>query len=286
MQKILITGGSGYLGSKLVAELQKKGYEVEVFDEPKDIQLLEELEEAIKGKDVVYHLAALAQIDYTDEHPDETFNVNVIGTNNVCEICAENNVLLNFISTSCIYGEPLEIPSREDSLINPTDTYAMSKAAGEYIVKMWGLAKGLRYNIIRTGTSYGPSTDKGMRTDMCIQKFLLDSRKGEPLVIYGDGKQTRNFIHLNDLIRGFIAITEKGIEGETINLAGKEIISVDDIANFAIKLGVSNQIIYKPERKDDFRNQNIYLGKAFKLLNWQPEVRFAEGIEEFYNWLK
>ena len=114
--KILITGGLGYIGSKLALALEQKGYEVESFDLPKDIRNAEELKKAIKGKDAVYHLAALAELSYTDAHPQETYEVNIVGTNNVAKICAENNVLLNFISTCCIYGDPLEVPSKEDRM--------------------------------------------------------------------------------------------------------------------------------------------------------------------------
>ena len=287
MRKILITGGAGYVGSKLALALEKKGYEVEVFDKPKDIENLADVSSSITEEvDAVYHLAALAELSYTDEHPEETYDVNIKGTENICKICVEKKVLLNFISTCCIYGEPLELPSREDGLINPTDTYAMSKAAGEYIVKMWHLSKGLRYNILRLGTVYGQSINKEMRDDMCVQKFLEATMKGEPLTIKGDGKQVRNFIHIDDLTRALVAVAEKKVENQTINIAGKETISVEDIASLAMKIGKSKKIIYKPERKDDFRNQNISIWKAKQLPGWVPRVRFAEGIKEFYEWLK
>jgi len=278
---ILITGGKGYLGSKLVLAL--KDHEVEIFDKPKDILNKDELEEAIEGKDIVYHLAALAELSYTDEHPDETYLTNIEGTNNICKICADQNVLLNFISTSCIYGEPLELPSREDGLINPTDTYAMSKAAGEYLVKMWHLSRGLRYNILRLGTIYGQSIDREMRGDMCIQKFLEATIKGEPLIIKGTGQQNRNFIYIDDLVKGMVSVI--GIKNQTINLAGKERITIKDVASMAMRLGKSKEIIYKPERKDDFRNQDVSIWKAKQLLGWQPEIRFSDGIKQFYKWL-
>ena len=190
---------------------------------------------------------------------------------------------MNFVSTCCIYGNPLEYPSKEDSLINPTDTYAMSKAAGEYLVKMWGLAKGLKYNIIRFGTVYGQSLKREMRGDMCIQRFLDATLKREELKITGNGAQARNFIHIDDLIRALVLLTEKGIVGETINLAGNERISVNDIAKCALDLGAMG-VKYIPARKDDFLNQDVCLEKAKRLLGWQPEIRFKDGIKSFYNW--
>lgn len=275
--KILITGGSGYIGSKLFNALTDNGYIVGNFDKPYDILNPKELDEAINEGDIVYHLAALAELSYTDAHPQETYLVNVEGTNNIARICAEKGATLNFVSTCCIYGNPLERPSREDSLINPSDTYAMSKASGEYIVKMWALAKGLKYNIIRFGTVYGQSTDKKMRADMCIQKFIDKAIAKEPLHITGNGKQNRNFIHIDDLIRGLVLVVEKEVIGETINMAGKERVSINDIAKYAQIFGAEG-ITYIPERKDDFTNQCVSLRKAKKLLGWKPKIKFRDGI--------
>lgn len=282
--KILITGGDGYVGAKLIQGLKAKGHEVESFDLPKNILNIKELTEAIKDKDIVYHLAALAELSYTDAHPEETFEVNIIGTKNVADVCAQYGVLLNFVSTCCIYGDPLEYPSVEDRLINPTDTYAMSKASGEYLVKMWGLSKHLKYNILRFGTVYGQSTKKEMRGDMCIQKFLEAAKENKPITITGDGKQARNFIHINDLVRGLVLVTERSIEKQTINFAGEEKISINMIADYAIRFGAAEKK-YVDKRKDDFYDQDVSLGKAYKLLGWIPEIRFEDGIKDFYKWL-
>lgn len=282
--KILITGGLGYIGAKLVIALKEKGHIVEVFDKPKDIRNEKELEEAISGKDIVYHLAALAELSYTDEHPQETYEVNIVGSNNIARICAEKGVLLNFVSTCCIYGNPLEYPSLENSLINPSDTYAMSKASGEYLIKMWRLAKGLRYNILRFGTVYGQSLNREMRGDMCIQKFLEAAKNKEGIKITGNGEQARNFIHIDDLVSAIVLVTEKGIVGETINMAGNERITINDIADYALKFGATGKE-YIPKRKDDFRDQDVCLDKAKRLLDWEPKIKFKDGIKSFYNWL-
>ena len=282
---ILITGGNGYVGSKLVLALRKKGHNVEIFDKPNDIRNEAELEETIDGKDIVYHLAALAEIKYTDAHPQETYEVNIVGTDNVARICAEKGVLLNFISTCCIYGNPLEVPSVEDRLINPSDSYAMTKASGEYLVKMWGLSKGLKYNILRFDTVYGPSANKEMRADMCIQIFLNAALVGDSIKITGNGNQSRNFIHIDDLVRALVLVTEKGIVGEMINLAGNEKISINEIAKYAQEFGAGD-IIYIENRKDDFYDQDVSLVKAKRLLDWKPEINFKSGIKQMFQWLQ
>ncbi len=287
--RVLIIGAKGYVGSKLARSMVQQGYQVTLYDLPEnDILNVHSLDNFVKGHDTVYHLAALAEIKYTDDHPEETYDVNLTGLRNVIASCIKHDVLLNFISTCCIYGNPLELPSREDSNINPSDTYAMSKAAGEYVVKMFALASKLRFNILRLGTVYGHSTEPDLRQDMCTQIFLSKAMKGQPLPINGSGRQVRNYIHIDDLVGGLIAVTEKQVEGETINLAGSEQISVLEIAEECLFLSgqPSNNIEYWPERKDDFAYQLVSIEKAFKLLDWKPTKIFKLALKEHYDWLK
>jgi UDP-glucose 4-epimerase len=291
MYRILVTGGNGYVGSRLIKKLKYEGYSPESYDLPDNILDEKKLREKVENVDIVYHLAALPELKYTNEHPEDTFDVNILGTHNLCKICAENDILLNFVSTSCIYGEPLEYPSKENGLINPTDTYAMSKAAGEYVVKMWHLSKGLYYNILRLGTVYGVTTDKTLRGDMAIQKFINNILEGKPITVYGDGKQSRNFIHINDVVDGFVAILDRQIVRETLNIAGKERVSINEVISILRnivedvegKLGlIQLEVKYDTERKDDFRNQHVLLEKVRRLTGWQPRVRFEEGLIEMY----
>lgn len=284
MKKILITGGDGYVGSKLAKALKEAKHKVEIFDRPKDILNKAEMEKSITGKDSVFHLAALAEINYTDKHPQETFDTNVVGTNIIAEICSRKKVLLNFASTCCIYGDPLEFPSVEDWLINPTDAYAMSKAACEWVVKMWGLSKGLKYNIMRFGTVYGPGTRKEQRSDMCIQKFLNAAKDKLPITITGNGHQARNFIHIEDLVRGMVMLNESIFFNETLNFAGSERITINRIAELAQQLGAGPST-YVPDRKDDFKEQGVSCKKAFDLLGWSPRVPFEDGFIANFNWL-
>lgn len=285
MKNICVIGGEGYIGSKLVLALEKEGHEVESFDLPRNILNENEIKEAIMGKDTVFHLAALAVLEYTDKNPQETFEVNIVGANNVARICAEEGAVLNFVSTSCIYGDPLEVPSVEDRLISPTDTYAASKAAGEYLVKMWGMAKQLKYNILRFGTVYGPSTNKDMRGDMACQIFMEAAVNKEPIEITGDGSQNRNFVHLDDLVRAMVLLAEKDVAGETINLTGNESVSINDIAKYALAFGAT-EMTYVAERKDDFHDQDVSIEKAKELLDWEPQISFDKGISDFYQWVK
>ncbi len=119
---------------------------------------------------------------------------------------------------------------------------------------------------------------------MCIQLFLHAALEGDDIKITGDGKQSRNFIHIDDLVRGLVLITEKGIAGETINLAGNEKISVNDIARYAQEFG-ARDAIYTENRKDDFFDQDVSIAKAERLLGWKPEITFDQGMRKFFEWL-
>ncbi len=279
MKKILVTGGNGYIGSKLATVLKEKGYEVETFDQPKDIRSKTEVEEAVKGKDIVYHLAAVTNHSWMDAHPSETFDVNIVGTKNVAEACAANKVLLNFISTCSIF---------EDSLESPTDVYAASKAAGEWVVKAWHISTGVEYNILRVDTVYGLSIDNKMRTDTCIPVFLEHAIRNKKLPIFGTGKETRNYLHIDDVIDALVAVLEKEVKNETINLSGVEQISVLDVARTALKSAgmPEDSVEFYPPRKNSFSYPVISIERAKKLLGWYPKISFEQGMSNLYNLLK
>lgn len=280
--KILITGGLGYIGSKLVIALENLGHDVEIFDRPRDIRNYDQLKLAIAEKDMVYHLAAIAELKFAIEHPQETYQINVQSTNDIAQLCAEHQVLLQFASTCNVYGSAFDGMSFENDLINPADSYSMSKAVGEYLIRMWGLTQGLKYNIIRFATVYGPSVKQDMRSDMCVQRFLSAALAGDEIKIIGNGKQNRNYIHIDDLVNGLKLLAEKPIVGEIINLAGNEQISINDIAQYALSFGAT-KVNHIPQRSSDFYDQNISIDKAKKLLSWEPKTKFEPGIKEMFN---
>lgn len=285
MEKILVTGGAGYLGSKLSIYLEGKGYDVEIYDKPRDISDKESLARALSDKDIVFHLAALANLSYVDSHPTETFITNIEGTENLCEICSKRKIFLNFISTCSIYGDCEKEAAREGSMISPKDAYACSKVAGEYIVLMWHFSQGLKFNILRIGTVYGRSMKKEMREDMAVQNFLTKAVFEQKIEVQGDGTQTRNFINLDDLISGFYQVLKNNVSGEVVNLCGKESIPIKSIAEFALSKGALS-IDYRPERKNDVKKQNVSIEKAKSILRWEPKIDFHNGIVDFYRWLK
>jgi nucleoside-diphosphate-sugar epimerase len=171
--KILVTGGKGYIGGLLVKRLAEAGHEVSTFDLVDGQSLLdrEQVHASIKGMDVVFHLAAVADLTWSarsHENMLATVDVNVLGTTNVAFACAAEGVLLQFASTCCVYGNQDVHPSTELTLPNPAEVYAYSKLAGESVVKGFGVSMGLKFNIMRYATVYGP----GMREALGVSVFM------------------------------------------------------------------------------------------------------------------
>jgi len=281
----LVTGGNGFIGAALVKRLRRAGYKVSIFDLPKhDICKYDQVDKAVKKVDIVYHLAAVADLNYAREHPQETFDVNITGTNNVALACAKHDVLLNFTSTCCIYGNQKKHPSNEKSLPNPTEIYACSKMAGEYIVL--GLAKlfGLRYNIMRIATTYGP----GMRPALAVYIFLDKALKNKPIQIHGSGRQTRTFTYIDDEVEGMARFVESGVQNRIINITTEEEISILACAEKSLELcgKNKNKINFTEDRPGQIFKEHITARRARRLLNWEAKISMDEGLKRTLKWMK
>jgi len=222
--KILVTGGSGFIGKALIERLKKEGHEVENFDlsEGKDLRNLKQVERAVKGKDVVFHLAAIADLNVSREKPKENMDINVLGTMNVAEACWRHKTLLFYTSTCCVYGNQPKHPVDEETLPRPTEIYACSKLAGEYVILGYAKTCGLQYNIARIATTYGP----GMRPALAVYIFFDRALKNKPIPIHGTGKQTRTLTYIDDIVEGLVAWLKSGVKNEIINITTEEEVSV------------------------------------------------------------
>jgi len=284
--KILVTGGSGFIGKRLMEKLKDLGHEVENFDfiNGQDIRDYEQVERAVKGKDMVFHLAAVADLNFSREHPIENGEINVGGTTQIAVACARHNVFLSYVSTCCVYGNQEVHPSSEKSLPNPAEIYACSKLAGEYVVLGYHHLYNLKYNILRFATVYGPE----MRPALAVWIFLDQAMRRVPFTVQGDGKQTRTLTYVDDLIDGCIAsMDEKCTNGEIINLSTEEEISVLDVINLAKELtGSKAEITFIEQRPGQVFKEGIDASKAKKLINWSAQHSFKEGMKLTYEWMK
>lgn len=284
--KILVTGGKGYIGGLLVKRLVEAGHEVSTFDLVDGQSLLdrEQVHASIKGIDVVFHLAAVADLTWSarsHENMLATVDVNVQGTTNVAFACAAEGVLLQFASTCCVYGNQEVHPSTELTLPNPAEVYAYSKLAGESVVKGFGVSMGLRFNIMRYATVYGPS----MREALGVSVFMRQALAGQPITVHGDGLQSRTLTYTDDLVDAQLALLQSGKVGETYNLTTEESVTAKDMAEQIKALtGTKSEVTFVEQRKHQTLREEISAEKAFKELGWKAKTSFAEGLRLTHEW--
>ncbi|MDZ4226353.1 MAG: SDR family oxidoreductase, partial [Patescibacteria group bacterium] len=204
--KILVTGGKGAIGGRLMKKLTELGHTPISYDlvDGQDLFNLEQLEAAITGVDAVYHLAAEANLNYMRdlEGAHRGTILNIGATEHVAYLCAKHKKWMLYMSTLCVYGDTLTHPEKEDeTLPNPSEIYAATKYAGEWVVVGYGKSLDLPFTILRIATPYGPGT----RPEMGVHVFFRQALKGEPITVHGDGSQERTMTYMDDVIDGSVA---------------------------------------------------------------------------------
>jgi len=286
---ILVTGSSGFIGTTLVQKLCDLRATVIGCDRKPPQYMHEQFThytvDFVKPDQLAalfqrwqfsscYHLGAIADINYARKHLAETVEINVTGTANVVHFCQEYSVPLNYMSTCCVYGNTPEHPSTEEALTKPTEIYGCTKLAGELILQGYFQLRGMRHNIIRSSTVYGP----GMRQALATYIFLDRAKRNKPLPIHGTGEQTRTFTYIDDLIDGMALLHDKFF-CVPINFAGNETVSVLDLADQCISLTQSrSHLIFEADRPGQVMREEIDISRAKKLLNWLPKTSLEQGI--------
>jgi len=292
MYKCLVTGGAGFVGSHLVDKLIKLGHKVEVIDNlstgkkgnlnPKAMLINWDISEVYFGGsyDYVFHLAALPSVPYSIEHPTKTHRVNVSGTYNILKSSLDSKVKkVIFASSSAVYGNKnandKNAKSYESDLSEPESPYALQKMMGEQYCEMFNKVYGLPTVALRFFNVYGERADPNSEHSLVIGKFLKLKKEGKPLVIYGDGEQTRDFVHVSDVVNALILAMTKPVKNETINVCSGESSSINNIADI-----ISDKKEYLPPRKGDVLRTLGDNTKAKRLLGWEPEITLENGIKE------
>lgn len=293
-RKVVVTGGGGFVGSHLVKALLERGDEVHAIDtfilgkDPAylndgamyhevDIRDEKVVEEIVKGTSVVFHTAAIPSVQYSLEHPLETQAVNVDGTLSVMEAVRKTEgCRLVFMSSAACYGDQETVPFLETFPSRPKSPYGMHKYMGEIMLKTWHDIYGFPCVALRCFNIYGPRMRSVGAYASAIGIFLRQRKDGEPLTIIGDGKQTRDYVHVRDIARANILAGESDKVGraEVINIGSGVETSVNDIAAL-----IGGETTNLPPRIEP-RTSLADITKAKELLGWQPTVSFKEGIEE------
>ncbi len=293
MNKIIVTGGAGFIGSHIVDALIEEGHEVHIVDNmsagkqeninPKatlhvvDIRDKEKLIPIFAGAQYVFHEAAMPRVQYSIDNPIETNEINVVGLLNVLEASRLNKVKrVVFASSSSIYGDQEVLPTREDMKENPMSPYAAHKYIGEVYLKLYKQIYGLETVCLRYFNVYGPRLNPEGAYPLVIGYFLKMIKEGKPLPITGDGTQTRDFVHVKDVARANLNAmkSDKIGSGEVVNIGGGTRFSVNYIAELIG--GAVEHIAPRLEPHDTEAD----ISKAKELLDWQPSVKLEEGIKE------
>lgn len=303
MLKILVTGGMGFIGKHLVRSLLKNENTVTIFDNfsnsdkksnllfmksgvkivDGDITKLNDISDAVKDQQIVIHLAAKISVEESIKNPSETFRINVDGTKNVLLSCKKNNVKKIIVASSAaVYGESIKnLKLTEKSKMNPISPYGESKIKMEKEVKKFATKNGINYIILRFFNIYGIGQSDEYAG--VITKFLERIRNNEDLKIFGDGRQTRDFVAIQDVINAIHNAMSYN-KNELFNIASGKAITIKELAELMILLSEKKlDINYLPPKKGDIRYSEADTSLANKNLGYVPKIELKDGIKKLLN---
>ena len=308
-EKVLVTGGAGFIGSNLAEELIKKGAKVSILDNlitgfrenldeingdfdfiEGDLNDDDKLNIALEGVDTVFHQAALPSVPRSVENPLETHNACVNGTFNLLLKSKEKNVRrLIYAASSSAYGDQETLPKIETMIPKPLSPYAAAKLMGEYYCQVFSRVYGLETLCLRYFNVFGPRQNPSSMYSGVISRFIDSLMTGKSPVIYGDGEQSRDFTFIANVVDANIkaAQTKTGI-GEILNVANGERISLNELLEVLKKItgNFDVQADYQTERKGDVKHSQADNGRALKWLNYQKLFGLKEGLQQTIDWWK
>ena len=301
--RFLVTGGAGFIGSNLVSALLARGDHVVVLDngatgDPTamaaaaslevrigDVRRRDDVLAAVRATDAVFHMAAAVGNMRSLEHPVGDLETNAMGTLNVLQACREVGVRnLIYSSSAAIFGEPRYIPIDEEHPIAPVSPYGLTKYAGERYCLVLGPTYGVRVCCLRYFNVYGT----GQRYDAygnVLPIFVTRALRGEPLTVYGDGLQTRDFVAIDDVVSANIRAFESGAEG-VFNIGTGEPTTVSEVVRRVLEMTDSRSDVVRTGRRlGDVRHATADITRARNVLGYAPRVSFIEGLERYVAWV-
>jgi UDP-glucose 4-epimerase len=306
MTDFLVTGGAGFIGSNIVEHLMHAGQSVRILDDfssgkkenvPAGAEIitgsladLEVCRRAVRGVRYVLHLGAMPSVPRSVELPAETHAVNVTGTLNVLIAARDAGVQrVVFSSSSSVYGESPTLPKHEAMPPAPLSPYAVHKITGEYYCRVFYQLYGVETVSLRYFNVFGPRQNPASQYAAVIPRFITAILNDEAPVIFGDGRQTRDFSHVQNVIEGNLAACVAGHAalGETFNIAcGGRISLLDLVATINRICGKTIAPRFEPARAGDIKDSQASIEKAARLLHWTPSVDFSAGIERAVEWYR
>lgn len=305
-QRVLITGGAGFIGSNLARQLAPEN-EIVILDDlstgrmenikellknenvrfiRESITDLEQLQESFKDIDYVFHQAALASVPGSIKDPVASNNVNISGTLNVLAVARDNRVKKVVFASSCaIYGEPKVMPVAETAPPNPKSPYAVTKLACEYYCGVFSEIYGLPTASLRYFNVYGPRQNPDSEYAAVIPKFISKVISGKPPVIFGDGSQTRDFVSVKDVVKANILAAESEEIG-VFNIGSGSSVTIAELAGMIVTLlGKNLRPLHEAPREGDIKDSVADITKA-RAIGYEPGYSLEDGLEETIEWLK
>lgn len=301
--RAVVTGGAGFIGSHLVDELLRRGIDITVLDNLEsgklenirkhmgrkgfcfirgDIRDRQVVKEMIKDVDVVVHLAALTSVPQSFEYPSLYNEVNVVGTLNLLEASLNSDVKLFVYASSCaVYGNPKMPPIKESHILRPNSPYAITKMTAESYMQLYYEEFGLSTVCLRYFNVYGPRQFHNQYAGVIV-RFLECIKKNKPLVVFGDGRQTRDFVHVKDLVEAHMLVIKNDVGGETFNVGTGTATTINELADMLVEVtkNTSPKIVHTKPRKGDIRQSVADISKAKEKLQYLPKVSLREGLKD------
>lgn len=301
----LVTGGAGFIGSSIVDTLVRNGVRVRILDNfstgslanlaavKDDVEIIEgdlrdlsAVRRAVAGVTYVSHQAALRSVPRSIDDPLSSDAVNTHGTLQLLLAAHESKTVrrLVYASSSSVYGDSPLLPKVEDHLPSPISPYAVSKLAAEYYCRMFTRLHGLETVSLRYFNVFGPKQSPESQYAAVVPLFIDAARHDEPVIIHGDGEQSRDFTYIDNVVQANLkACTAPGVGGEVFNIACNTRHSVLEIAHTIQKLlGRPLHIRHTPPRSGDVRHTQASIEKAERLLQYRPTVDFEEGMRRTF----
>jgi UDP-glucose 4-epimerase len=278
--KILITGGAGFIGSHLVEHFQGVASEIRVFDNLRsghrknleglthtfieaDINDRAALEEAMRGVELVFHLAAMISVPESMERPVECVRINTVGLLNLLETAAAAHVRkVVLASSAAIYGDNPSVPKIESMIPEPKSPYAITKLDGEYYLEMFRREGKLDTASLRFFNVFGQRQDPASAYAAAVPIFISRALTGADITIFGDGEQTRDFIHVKDIVAALVHIAHRPDLHGTFNVGYGESMTVNQLASQIIALcSSSSTLVHQPERPGDVKHSRASIDR-------------------------
>ncbi|MCS7251941.1 MAG: GDP-mannose 4,6-dehydratase [Anaerolineae bacterium] len=295
--RVLITGGAGFIGSHVVEVCIKAGHQVLVVDNlsrgrrenlPRDVPLvIMDIRDSVLSSviadfrpEVIIHQAAQVDVAAAVADPVEDASVNVVGTLNVLQAAVQLGVRRVVVASSAaVYGEPRQLPVKEDHPLCPISPYGLSKMAVEAYTRWFGEKYGMEWVILRYGNVYGPRQTVVGEAGV-VARFLAAMQSGYRPVIFGDGKQTRDFVHVFDVARANLFALTRGTGGIYNIGTGQEVSVLELYERLCQLLEYQRELAYGPRRPGDIQRMALAIERAVDELGWEPLISLSEGLKE------